>query len=261
MAKLRYNRRTKRLQKGLRGTDACVLVRADKNLAVEALQQDATSRNNTLDVCSLPFAFPYGGRKQTHKRYALYNSFYCVFPPDRDKSTTTAAFQDQILRDYGAWLTKCKFKYALPVSVVEVLKKENRAFVYPDSTFAFNHFYIDNKFVCEGYVLSGKDDKEEDAATITMVYHRTQPIPKDENIFVDPNIFCLLESLGDTTTHSQVYNEWCEGDFAQKVSMAQLGANTDIQTVPLDKALYATLTCALKTVFFSQTEHINVYPQ
>ena len=257
IAQVRYNRRVKRLQKGFAGNDACRLVRADKNLAMNAMMDAGQSGRRTLDVCAHPFVFPSGS--QTFRRYVLYNSFYCVFPPEDTSSSSTSAVvsQDQVLRDYGTWLTKCKREHDLPQGVIAALKKESRALIHPDAAAAFNRFYVTNKFVCGGYVLSVGDDGED--TTVTLIYHRTQPLQKDERVLVDPNLFCLLESLGDITTHSQVHNEWC-GAAAREVSLAQYGVDTDIVSVPLDKAFYATLTCALKTSFYPRDEHVNIYP-
>lgn len=248
IAKMRYDRRIKRLQKGFKDKDALKLVRADKNLAMLNLNNN----KKTLDVCLLPFLFSFGA----HRRYVICNNFYLVFPPEDDTSPTVS--QDQILREYGAWLVKVKSEHDLPTGVVSILKKENRTFVHPDTMAALNHFFITNKFVCEGYVLSMSDDGE--YPSITQVYHRTQPIPKDDQILINPNLFNLMESSGDITTYAQIHNEWCGSVVAKIVSMAQLGVDTDIQSVPLDKALYAVVTSALKTAFYPQAEHVNVYP-
>lgn len=254
IAKMRYNRRLKRLQKGCRETDTCRLVRADQNLAMETINNSCNKQ--CIDVCILPFAFPRG--PQSLRRYFLYNNFYCVFPTENKTSTATPVMQDQILKKYSNWLSRSQSEHALPEELLVALKRENKTFVHPDVAAALNHFYVTHKFICQGYVLSSTDYNEK--TTVTLVYHRTQPVPKNGGILIDPNIFCLMDTLGDITTHSQINNEWC-GDIAREFSVAQIGVDTNIQSVPTDKTLYATFTCILKSAFYPQTEHVNIYPR
>lgn len=251
IARMRYSRRTKRLQKGF-VNDACRLIRADKNLAFEAAS--ASGNKKTTDVCTFPFQLSRQS-SLSHRRYVLYNSFYCIFPPEEKTPGDNTMTPDEVLRAYGGWLAKAKTEHTLPADVLEAIKRDNKTFVYQDAAAVLNHFFVCNKFVWGGYVLSSGDDGED--TTITLVYYRTQAISKDGGIVVDPNIFCLMESIGDITTNSEINNEWC-GTIAKEVSMAQLGVDTNISSVPLDKTLYGTVTCALKTTFYTQTEHAQI---
>lgn len=246
---MRYNRRTKRLQKGLEVNDACRLVRADKKIGFDT-SENAAYTKRTTDVCMYPFTLSQP-LSQSQRRYVIYDTFYCIFPPPEDGTRPTS--QDDILRAYGTWLAKAKTEHALPPEMLEAIKRKNKALTHEESAAVLNHFFVSNKFVCGGYMISSTDGGENTA--ITLIYHRTQPVLRDGGILVDPNIFCLLESVRDITTHSHIINEWC-GTIAKEVSMAQWGVDTNISGIPLDKTLYGTVTCALKTTFFSQPDHI-----
>lgn len=241
LARMRYNRRTKRLQKGFDVNDACRLVRADKNLASEAAT--AASTKKTTDVCTYPLVIG----QQAPVRYILYDTFYCIFPPSEETPTSHC-----ILRAFGSWLAKAKTEHGLPADMLEAIKRENKALVHQDAAAVLNHFFVSNKFACGGYMLSSRGE----VTAVTLIYHRTQPVVRDGGILVDPNIFCLLESIGDITTHAVINNEWCGNPIAKEISMAQLGVDTNISSVPLDKTLYGTVTCALETSFFPQPDHI-----
>lgn len=250
LARMRYKKRLKRLQKGFVTNDACRLRRADKCLAFEDTN---TSLKKTTDVCTYPFVLSQM-QSQSFRRYVLYNDCYCIFPSSNAPETPNVE-QDQVLRTYGAWLSNAKTEHAIPTEVLEAIKRENKVFVHRDVTTVFNHFFVANKFVYGGYVLSLGDDDGE--TTLTLVYYRTQPVPKDGGIVIDPNIFFFIESIRDMTTFFQINNQWC-GTITKEVSMAQSGVDTNISCVPLDKTLYGTVTCALKTTFYTQPDHVNI---
>lgn len=250
LARMRYNRCTKRLHKGFRHRlgAAANLVRADKNEALDKMMK----RKKTTDVCNLPFVFPHG--PQSHLKYIVYDKYYCVFPIPQINKPSGANDEGDVVRAYSAWLNRVKVEHPLLESLLEKLKKENKTFVYPAAMAALNHFFITNKFVVGGFFLSITDDNGPSA---TLVYYRTQPVSADTGIQIDSNLFCLLESLGDDITVAEINNNWC-GDIAKSVSAAQKGADTDISFVPLDKTMYATVTGPLKTFFYTQPQHMLV---
>lgn len=228
LARMRYRWCTKRLQKGF-GISKNTLVRAVKNRINDAQKK--------ADICLYPFVL---SQQDSHQRHVLYNAFYCVFPKDKETGS-----RDDILREYGGWLSKVKSEYTLPESALNALKRENKVMVHIETALALNHFFLFYKFVYGGYMLSGGEDD----TTITLIYYRTQPLPKNGGIIINPNLFYLLESIGDITSYSQIHNTWCVKVF-KDISMLQLGVNTDISSIPFDKALYGTATYALKTSFF-----------
>lgn len=258
LAKLRYNRQTKQLKRGFKSKNksSTHLIRADKDLILE---QRLKQHKNTTDVCNLPFVFPNGN--QSTKRYVLFDQFYCVFPAYKfvapDTITEGVADINSLvdpLRAFTAWLAKAKTAYPLSESVSNALKRENKRVDKIECLMAFNYFFVSNKFTFGGYAMATDDDGG--VPTLTMTYYRTQGIPKDLGIPVDQNLFNLLESMNDESTHVQVHNEWT-GDITKLVSMAQKGTETNIDDVPLDKTLYATVTVNLKPEFFTQQEHLG----
>lgn len=255
LARLRYNRQTKHLKSGFKAKNSksTHLIRADKDLILE---QRLKQCKNTTEVCNLPFVFPNGD--QSAKRFVLFDHFYCVFPahkviasvPNTDGFTEINSPVDP-LRAFTIRLSKAKTTY--PLAESNALKRENKKVDKIECLMALNYLFISNKFNFGGYVMASDDDN---VPTLTLIYYRTQGVQKDIGIPVDQNIFNLLESTNDETTHVHVHNEWV-GEITKLVSMAQKGTETNIVDVPLDKTLYATVTVNLKPEFFTQQEHLG----
>lgn len=243
LARLRYNRRIKRLNRPLGSSESSIdanLIRAGKIKHKEAAIRKMT------DVRRYPFSFPTTG-SQGHKRYVLYDSFYCIFP------STVSGVESDILMTYTSWLSRTKTEYPLPNSVSEYLAREGRAIVHVDTVHAMNHFLIANKFSFGGHVLNADEDGY---VSVSLIYYRTQPV-STEGIIVDPNLFFLKEAQKDSTTSCRISDQW-SGDVADAVASAQVGVDTDIEHVPLDKCLYVAVTAYLKAGFQVKSSHMVV---
>ena len=274
LAKLRYNRRVKRLQNddNDRGTTSGVrseyhpynrridatLVRAGKNKLIEEAMM---RRRNTTDVVSYPFTLPAGS--QGHRRYVLYNRFYCIFPvPDQTQavggalvppSTLSGSTADEsVLMAYSAWLTKCKSEHPLNETLLGALKKADRKFIHEDTVYAINHFLVSHKFAYGGYVFTDPEGVGGDT-TVSLVYYRANPMIKS-GLMIEPNLFFLKESHHDASTKCQISDHWSWA-LVDGMTQPPVGMDTDITSVPPDKTLYAVVTAPLKHEFYTQPPH------
>ena len=250
LARLRYKRRVKRLNKpfgaGITRVDAN-LIRADKNKPLE----ERLIKKKTTDIFGYPFVLPSG--PQGHRRYALYDTFYCVFP-SHEGPPTGGGYEEGILMAYSAWMNRSKTDHPLPTSLLETLGREDKSIVQEDTVTVLNHFFIFNKFAYGGYVISA--DEDDGDPTVTMIYYRSQPL-ESTGLMVDPNLFLLKESQKDTTTACQISDQWI-GKIVDAVAVDQRVVDTDITNVPLNKTLYATVTALLKHAFITKPSHMVV---
>lgn len=221
------------------------LIRAGKNKQKE----EAIRKRQTTDVCAYPFVFPTG--PQGHRRYALYDTFFCTFPASQDQTTRsdTAPADGDILLAYTAWMSRTKTDYPLHSNLINYLSQEDKTIIHLDTVCALHHFLISSKFAYGGYIMSADDGD----AHVTLVYYRAYPT-STEGLIVDPNIFFLREAQRDVSTHCQISDQW-SGDMSELC--AQPGVDTDIDYVPLDKCLYATVTAYLKPNFQAKTAHMT----
>ena len=240
------------------------LVRADlsKNMS------EMINRQKTTDLNRLPFVFP--NESQDNRRYTVFETFYCIFPPHEPVENNLnrgGSIAATSVREYSAWLNKiradCQVS-AISQSLKSELLKNRKDLVHPDTSMAAKHFFNNNKFSMSGYVMWAEDDSDPapDSSNqpstrflkyVTFVYHRSANV--DNGIQIDPNIFTLMESQGDNSTSIQIMDDW-SGDCKKRLAEAQRGSETDIMSpVPLDKILYATVTCLLKSAHTELPHH------
>lgn len=236
VTKILYNRQTQSLKNGCKLKECTSLKRADKE---KILQQQINQQKNLTDLCTLPFIFKKGDHSS--KVYVLFNTFYCVFPNNNNRISTE-------LKEYTTWLSKIKTVYPLPDNITNAIKRENKTVENLECLMAFHFYFIENKFKLGGFVKIHPEK-------ISLIYYRTQDIPKD-GIPIDRNIFNLIESSNDETTYVEVHDKWI-GEIADAIATSQKGIQTNINEVPLDKTLYATVSVRLKPEFFIHQEHLG----